>query len=128
VAARLHQVTPFIPCADLDRAFTFYTDMLGFEGRKFTDDYAYLNRDGAALRLVQLDNPAKFASEHSQLSVYIDVTDGVDALYETMRERLETLPAGRQRAPFNQDYGQREFHVIDEDVTLLFFGEAIRAD
>jgi len=33
------------------------------------------------------------------------------------------LPEGRVRAPFNQPYGQREFHVIDEDSLLLFFGE-----
>ncbi len=27
------------------------------------------------------------------------------------------------RAPFDTDYGQREFHVIDPDVLLLSFGE-----
>ena len=42
-----------------------------------------------------------------------------------MKLRLDPLPKGRVRAPFNQDYGQREFHVIDEDCTLIFFGEAI---
>jgi hypothetical protein len=35
------------------------------------------------------------------------------------------LPDGRVRAPFDQPYGQREFHVLDEDGTLVFFGEAI---
>ena len=124
--ARLNQVTPFIPCCDLDRAFAFYTEILGFQGLKFTDDYAYVHREGAALRLLQLDNDAKFASEHAQQSAYFDVAQGVDALYASLKDKLDTLPEGRVRAPFNQDYGQREFHVIDKDVTLLFFGEAIR--
>ena len=36
------------------------------------------------------------------------------------------LPDGRVRPPFDQPYLQREFHVIDEDGTLVFFGEDIR--
>ena len=42
-----------------------------------------------------------------------------------MRPALSKLPVGRVRATFNQDYGQREFHVSDEDCTLTFFGEAV---
>jgi hypothetical protein len=47
------------------------------------------------------------------------------AFYATLKPALDTLAQGRIRAPFNQDYGQREFHVTDEDCTLIFFGEAL---
>ena len=38
---------------------------------------------------------------------------------------LGALPKGRVRPPFTQDYGQREFHVADEDCTLVMFGETV---
>ncbi|MGE4185814.1 MAG: hypothetical protein AB7E81_12590, partial [Hyphomicrobiaceae bacterium] len=55
---------------------------------------------------------------------YIDVDD-VDALYAELAPQLAALPAGRVRAPFDQPYGQRELHVIDEDCSLIFFGQRI---
>ena len=58
-------------------------------------------------------------------SFYIDV-DGIDDLYAELAPGLADLPQGRVRAPFDQPYLQREFHVIDEDGTLIFFGEDIR--
>ena len=58
-------------------------------------------------------------------SFYIDVDD-VDGLYESLKSGLADLPEGRVRPPFDQPYLQREFHVLDEDGTLVFFGQDIR--
>ncbi len=58
-------------------------------------------------------------------SFYIDV-DGIDELFESLHPGLANLPEGRVRPPFDQPYQQREFHVIDEDGTLVFFGQDIR--
>lgn len=56
--------------------------------------------------------------------VFDDVcVKNLDGLFEQMRARLDQLPEGRGRIPFDQPYGQREFHVIDEDSLLIFFGE-----
>jgi uncharacterized protein YfaP (DUF2135 family) len=49
----------------------------------------------------------------------------IDALYETMKPALDLLPKARVRVPFDQPYGQREFHVIDEDGAMAMFGQAI---
>lgn len=57
-------------------------------------------------------------------SFYVDVK-GIDSLFESLRPGLEELPEGRVRPPFDQPYQQREFHVLDEDGTLVFFGEDI---
>ena len=116
------QITPFINCADLDRAIGFYETYLEFECTFKADNYAFLRSEAVAIRLLELDCDLSIP-EREQM-IYIDV-NGVDALYEKFRKKLETLPPGRQRAPFNQDYGQREFHVKDEDCTLILFGEAI---
>jgi len=122
---RMHQITPFVPCSDLDRQIGFYKDMLGFEVGFQADNYAFLRRDDVAVRLVGVDADVDLAHPERQQSFYIDVRD-VDALYAELATDLATLPSGRVRAPFNQDYGQREFHVMDEDCTLVFFGEAVR--
>ena len=123
---RLTQVTPFVPCSNLDRQVRFYCDILGFTLGFQADNYAFLRRDDVALRLIEVDADTDLTDPKRETSFYIDVR-GLDEVYEDMAPRLADLPQGRVRAPFNQDYGQREFHVIDEDCTLVFFGEAIDA-
>lgn len=117
-------VTPFVRCADLQVQVAFYQDCLGFKMTSLADNYAYLRHGGAALRLLECPpNSDGTALGHNQ-SFYIDVRD-VDALYAQLKPALDGLPEGRVRAPFEQPYGQREFHVLDEDGALVFFGMAI---
>ena len=124
---RLHQITPFVPCASLDRQISFYRDMLGFALGFQAENYAFMRRDDVAIRLIEVDATVDLSLPERQGSFYIDVRD-IDALYQSLEPRLRRLPEGRVRAPFDQDYGQREFHVIDEDCTLIFFGEAISSE
>ena len=118
---QMYQITPFVPCTVLDRQIGFYRDVLGFKA----DNYAFLRRDAVALRLVEVDAGVDLGLPERQGSFYIDVHD-VDALYAELEPQLQTLPEQRVRAPFDQGYGQREFHVLDEDCTLILFGTAIR--
>lgn len=122
----LKQVTPFIPCTSLDAQIGFYRDILGFTVGFQADNCAFLKRDAAAIRLVQVSSHIDLSHPERQGSFYIDV-DGIADLYETLLPALSTLPKDRVQAPFNQDYGQREFHVSDEDCTLVFFGEGVPA-
>ncbi|MEZ5932957.1 MAG: VOC family protein [Alphaproteobacteria bacterium] len=122
---RLHQITPFVPCTSLRRQIGFYRDILGFSVGFQADNYAFLRRDDVAVRLVEVDASVDLSHPERQGSFYIDVRD-IDALYADLEPRLRSLPKDRVRAPFDQDYGQREFHVSDEDCTLVFFGESIR--
>lgn len=122
--ARLTQITPFVPCTSLERQVEFYRDILGFTVGFQADNYAFLRRDSVAVRLIEVYSTVDLTHPERQGSFYIDV-DGIDATYAAMMPQLQTLPPGRVRAPFNQDYGQREFHVSDEDCTPIFFGEAI---
>lgn len=121
---RLTQITPFIPCTRLGAQIAFYRDRLGFRLGFEAENYAFLKRDEAALRLVEVSPAVDLSHPEREGSFYIDV-DGIDALYAALAPGLADLPAGRVRAPFDQPYGQREFHVADEDCTLVFFGEAI---
>jgi len=120
----MHQITPFVPCTDLARQIGFYQDILGFTVGFQADNYAFLRCDDVAVRLIEVDQDIDLHVPERENSFYIDVDD-IDALYQSMKERLQTLPQERVKAPFDQDYGQREFHVTDEDCTLIFFGQAI---
>ncbi len=122
---RLTQITPFVPCTKLGNQIAFYRDHLGFSLGYQAENYAFMRRDAAAIRLIEVDASVDLHHPERQGSFYIDV-EGVDALYASLKATLATLPEGRVRAPFDQAYGQREFHVIDEDCTLVFFGETLR--
>jgi len=118
------QVTQFVPCTSLVSQIRFYRDVLGFSVGFQAEGYAFLRRDDVALRLAQVWDKADLSHPERETSFYIDV-QGIDTLFAALKPNLDALPQGRVRAPFNQDYGQREFHVKDEDCTLVFFGEAI---
>ena len=124
--AHLKQITPMVPVANLEQAITFFQTSLGFAVQVKMDGYAYLTRDSVAIRLIQAapDTDTHDPNKRQQ-ACYIDV-EGLDSLYAELKSNLDKLPPGRVRAPFNQSYGQREFHVIDEDCTLIFFGAPIR--
>ncbi|MEL7471090.1 MAG: VOC family protein [Pseudomonadota bacterium] len=121
----LEGIAPIIPVTDVPAAVTFFCDALGFEKRN--DDgrggWALIARGEAGLQFIaagpdyEADNPA------CQTSAYIWV-DGVDALWDEVKEALARHPPERVRAPFNQEYGMREFHVSWE-AFLVFFGESL---
>lgn len=123
---RLKQITPFVPCTSLDAQIGFYRDVLGFELGYRAENYAFLKRDAVAVRLVEVWSEVDLSHPEREGSFYIDVDD-VDAVYQEMKGRLAGLPKERVRAPFDQPYGQREFHVADEDCTLVFFGAPVGA-
>ena len=115
------QLTPFIFTRDLSASCAFY-DSLGFTPTLVQPDggYAYCEGHGTALRILQIDPEADLGEQ----MIYIDVNE-IDEFYETLRPVLDALPEGRVRAPFDQPYGQREFHVKDPDNCLLLYGSRI---
>ena len=124
--ARMQRITPFVLTSSLDKAIGFFGDVLGFSCGYRADNYAFVSRDDVAIRLIEVGPEIDLTDERRENSCYIDV-DGLDDLYAELKPRLDALPEGRVRPPFDQDYGQREFHVTDEDACLIFFGEPVRA-
>ncbi|RBW60157.1 VOC family protein [Ruegeria sp. A3M17] len=122
----LLQLTPFVLCSSLQKQIDFYCNRLGFTCGFRQDNYAFLSRGKVAIRLLECPPREDGRDLGDDQSFYIDV-DGIDDLYETLKTGLADLPEGRVRPPFDQPYQQREFHVLDEDGTLVFFGEGLRA-
>ena len=118
----IRQITPFAMCADLGAGIAFL-EGLGFTCtfRGTHPGYAFLRCDGGAIRLLETD--ADLDDERRQQMVYVDVDDA-DALWDARKAFVQTLPETHRRAPFDQPYGQREFHVI-HGPTLYLFGHGI---
>ena len=123
-APRIEAALPIVPVSDVAATVAFYTAVLGFEARLVTDDdsFAVVGLNGAGIQLLKTDDAQALRATANNISIYMPVR-GLDALYERLRPKLEALPTGRVRPPFDQPYGMREFHVKDPDGCLLFFGE-----
>ena len=127
--AVLQGIAPIVPVRDVTASLRFYRNTLGFELRHANDEgtYALLARGEAGIILVGPADAAALAATANNISAYIWVAD-VDALWREIQPQLASLPDGRVRAPFEQPYGMREFHVKDPDGFLLFFGKAVQAE
>ncbi len=121
------QVTPFMHVDDLERALTFFTDILGFETLFRVSDYAYVQRETAGFRILEQRGADGTPPGNRRFAYYIDVHD-VDQLYAELKPKLDTLPQGDVYGPVNQGYGQRELLVLAPDGNLIAFGQAINKD
>ena len=123
----LEGIAPIVAVRDVTATTEFFTNTLDFEVKHRSGDggYALIARGEAGLVLIRADDEASLKATANHVSAYIWVTD-IDGLYAELKPRLDALPEGRVRAPFDQPYGMCEFHVKDPDGFLLFFGQEIQ--
>ncbi|HYG48554.1 MAG TPA: hypothetical protein VD846_11515 [Allosphingosinicella sp.] len=121
------QITPFMHVRELEPAIAFL-EMLGFATMlRIGTDYAYLDREGAGIRVLAYPDAHLFEGGRDRFAYYIDVRD-VDAVYADLKERLDSLPAGDVHGPADKPYGQRELLIRAPDGQLLVFGAEIRKE
>src|SRR5687768_5694880 len=121
------QITPFMHVRELESAVAFL-ERLGFETiLRIGRDYAYLEREGAGMRVLASRDAIVFPADCGRFAYYIDVRD-VDEVQAGLKEVLASLPAGDVHGPADKDYGQRELIVRAPDGQLLVFGAAIAKD
>jgi catechol 2,3-dioxygenase-like lactoylglutathione lyase family enzyme len=118
------QITPFMHVRDLAAAVAFLEEVLGFETILRMRDYAYLQREGAGLRVLEASGAILFPADCGRFAYYIDVCD-VDLVHAALKAKLDSLPEGHVHGPADKGYGQRELIVRAPDNQLLVFGAAI---
>ena len=118
------QITPFMVIDDIERALTFFTEILGFEVLLRQANYAYLQRETVGFRLLEQKGPEGAPPGNQRFAYYIDVHD-VDKLYIELKPKLDTLPKGDVHGPADKPYHQRELLILAPDGNLLAFGQAI---
>lgn len=120
-----YQITPFMHVPDIAAAIGFFRDILGFSILDFGGGYAYVEREGCGIRILQCDESEALSGFATRrYAYYLDVKD-VDALYAELKPRLDSLPPGDVHGPEDKSYGQRELLVLAPDGNLLAFGQAI---
>jgi len=126
MSGNTYQITPFMHVVDVDEAVRFLVDVLGFTAVINEGGYAYLEREGAALRVLGHKNdPDEAGTPHGGFAYYIDVRDVAEVL-EQIGPSLKTLPEGHVCGPVDQPYGQRELMIRGPDGNLIVFGQAIQ--
>lgn len=125
----IESAVAIVPVRDIPATMDFYADILGFERRMISDDqsFAIAVHGEAAVHFVATEDADALKATANNISIYLWVR-ALDRLYENLKPKLDRLPAGRVRPPFDQAYGMREFHVKDPDGCLLLFGENIEQD
>jgi len=124
VTAQFLQVTPFMHVADLDAAVDFFTGLLGFSAPFRMPGYAYVERDGCGLRILEAGEGNPLIPGNRRFRYYFDVED-VDALYAELKPKLDRLPPHVVHGPADKPYGQRELLVLAPDGDLVCFGHAL---
>ena len=120
-----HKIVPVLKVAQLDRAVSFYTELLGFsvcwrsandgEGENVMLEAGAINvllSTGAHLG----DIPAFTGS------LYFNVS-GVQDFFDQIKERVEIVWPLE-----NMEYGQKEFGIRDSDGYILAFAEELSAE
>jgi len=116
--ARFRAAVPALPVSDERRAAGFLERALGMQ--ELTADgegLGIFRRDAVEIHVWVADGSAKGAEEYlaGSASCRIEVT-GVDALYEHCR----SLGVVHPNAPLrDEDWGSREFGVLDPDNNLI---------
>src|SRR5437660_1758374 len=121
------QITPVMHVEDLQKALTFFNDILGFETQLRARDYAYIHRETAGIRILEQKGADAAPPGTRRFAYYIDVRD-VDRLHAELKPKLDTLPTRDVYGPVNQPYGQRELLVLAPDGNLIAFGQAFKVD
>ena len=118
--ANLLQATPFMHVRDLEATLAFFAQ-LGFRVGHRESNYAYVHREGAAVRILE-EKDAPLGAR--RFRYYFDCRD-VDAIYGELKPWLDTLPDGHVHGPADKPYRQRELLIRAPDGDLVAFGAAI---
>jgi hypothetical protein len=116
------QITPFMHVKDFAAAVDFMTDIMGFNITIRLGNYAYLEREGCAIRILCV--PEQYQPGNHAYAYYVDVMD-VAALYASLKPKLDTLPKTHVRGPVKRPYGVIELMVLMPDNNFMVFAELV---
>ncbi|MGZ3750847.1 MAG: hypothetical protein ACXVB0_03580 [Mucilaginibacter sp.] len=109
-------ISPMVPSYNIRETAAFFTGMLGFETLMDTDGYGIVYKDNLTIHILNA------GADIGEMEFYLEVDD-INALWDSVKDKVTQL---KVRAPFDREYGMREFHVIiPQTKTLLFVGQVI---
>lgn len=129
----MSQTIPAMPIRDVSAGVDFYRDRLGFDVVHHDGGFAVLRRDEAVVHLWEasdeswnerdsLEKPVRSGAESfiAGTASFRVLVDGVDELYDELRERDVLHPVSKDGVD-DTDFGTREFATLDLDGNLVTF-------
>lgn len=113
--------------ADVAAVARFFIQVLGFKATVQAPGYAYVEREGAGIRIQGHSKLSEIGSPHGGFAYYIDVRD-LHMVLQEIGPELAKLPADAVFGPVDQSYGQRELMIRAPDGNLVVFGQAINGE
>lgn len=109
-------LSPMVPSNDIEATLKFFIGLFNFEIARNETNYAIIYKDNLTIHILNA------GMDIGEMEFYFEV-DNVDSLWNSIQDNLEGI---KVRAPFNREYGTREFHiVIPHTKTLMFVGQAL---
>jgi hypothetical protein len=111
-------LSPMVPSYNIKETLRFFVEFFGFDAIMDYDAYAIVKKDNHLIHILN-------AGEHiGEMEFYLEVDD-IDGLWNSIKDKLGGI---KVRAPFDREYGMREFHVIiPQTKTLMFVGQGIKS-
>lgn len=123
-------IAPYFLVPEVVAAAHYYRDKLGFSFDRFWGEppsFCMVQRGGIVIMLAQVEEPATVrpnnlvSREGGAWDAYVWVADA-DALHAEFLARGATIA----RLPCDQEYGCRDFDVLDGNGYRLCFGQNLR--
>jgi catechol 2,3-dioxygenase-like lactoylglutathione lyase family enzyme len=110
-------LSPMIPSYNIRETTHFFTDLFGFAVARSEGNYAIVYKDNLTIHIL------KAGTDIGEMEFYLEV-DTIDSLWEAITDKLTGIHV---KAPFDREYGMREFHIeVPHTRTLLFVGQEIK--
>lgn len=114
--AAIH-LSPMIPSNNVEQTARFFQDLFHFSVVRTETAYIILSKDNLSIHIL------KAGKDMGEMEFYLEV-EGLDDLWQEIKNKLIGIEI---KAPFDRDYGMREFHIIvPHTKTLLFVGQPIK--
>ena len=110
-------VSPMIPSYDIRKTASFFKELFYFSVLRDEKNYIILSKDRLNIHILNA------GQDIGEMEFYLEV-EGLDDLWKEIKDKL---PGVKVKAPFDREYGMREFHIIvPHTKTLLFVGQPIK--
>ena len=110
-------LSPMIPSYDIEKTSRFFKELFYFSAVREENNYVILSKDSTTIHILRA------GEDIGEMEFYLEV-EGLDGLWKNIKDKLTGI---RTRAPFDREYGMREFHLdIPYTKTLLFVGQVIK--
>lgn len=109
-------LSPMVPSYNIKETVRFFGELFNFKIARDENNYAIIYKDNHLIHILNA------GTDIGEMEFYLEVDD-IDNLWYNIKDKLEGI---KVKAPFDREYGMREFHVIvPHTKTLMFVGQAL---